>query len=68
MKSKVYDILRQNNLDFSKFNIDSLKQAGIQNIVNNLELYYDKPYTCESVIKELFQRGVMEQIRKTQSV
>jgi hypothetical protein len=68
MKSKVYDILRQNNLDVTKFNIDTLKQAGIQNIVNNLEFYYDKPYTCESVIKELFQRGVLEQIKKTQSV
>lgn len=68
MKSKVYDILRQHNLDVAKFNIDVLKQAGIQNVVNHLEFYYDKPYTCESVIKELFQRGVLEQIKKTQSI
>ena len=67
MKSKVYDILKQSDLDLSKFNIDILCQAGINNIVDNIEFYYDKTYTCESVLKELFKRGVIEQIKKTQS-
>jgi hypothetical protein len=67
MKQKVYNILMERNMDSSKFNIDLLCQAGINNIISNLEFYYDKPYTCESVLKELFRRGVMEQIKKTQS-
>ena len=33
----------------------------------NIEFYYDKPYTCESVFKELFDRGVIEEIKKSQS-
>lgn len=64
MKSKVYDILRQKNLDTTKFNIEILCQAGIKNIVDNLEFYYDKQYTCESVIKELFTKGVIGEIKK----
>jgi hypothetical protein len=68
MKQKVYNILREKNLDINKYNIEILYNAGIRNIVNNIEFYYDKPYTCESVLKELFLRGVLEQIRKTQSL
>lgn len=67
MKDKIYTLLNQKNLDITKFNIDRLYQAGITNIVNNIEFYYDKPYTCESVLKELFNRGVMEEITKVQS-
>lgn len=67
MKQKVYSILMEKNMDIDKYNIDMLCQAGINNIISNLEFYYDKPYSCESVLKELFSRGVIEQIKKTQS-
>jgi len=67
MKQKVYNILMEKNMDTTKFNIDMLCQAGINNIISNLEFYYDKPYSCESVLKELFSRGVIEYIKKTQS-
>ena len=63
MKDKIYTLLSQRNLDVKKFNIDLLYQAGINNIVDNIEFYYDKPYTCESVLKELFNRGVSEEIK-----
>ncbi len=58
----------ERNLDISQFNIDSLCDAGMSNITRNVEFYYDKPYTCESVLKELFIRGVVDYIKKTQSI
>ena len=67
MKEKIYVLLSQKNIDIKRFNIDKLYKAGINNIVNNIEFYYDKPYSCESVFKELFDRGVMEEITKVQS-
>lgn len=67
MREKIYILLSKYNLDIQKFNIDRLYQAGINNIVTHIEFYYDKPYTCESVFKELFDRGVIEEIKKSQS-
>jgi hypothetical protein len=68
MKQKVLNILNEKNLDYTKYNIDKLYQAGLENIINNIEFYYDKPYSCESVLKELFKRGVLDGIKKTQSI
>lgn len=67
MKDKIYTLLLQRNLDIKKFNIDKLYRAGMNNIIIHLDFYYDKPYSCESVLKELFDRGVMEEIEKSQS-
>lgn len=64
MKEKIYSILRQRNLDVSNYNIDILYKAGIKMIVDNVEFYYDKPYSCESVLKELFNRGIIEELKK----
>jgi len=64
MKEKIYSILLQRNLDINKYNIDSLYLAGVKMIVDNIEFYYDKPYSCESVFKELFNRGILEEIKK----
>lgn len=68
MKEQIYTLLVQRNLDVRKFNIDILYQAGINNIIKNIEFYYNKPYSCESVFKELFDRGIIEEIKKVQSV
>ncbi len=67
MKEKIYILLSRYNLDIHKYNIERLYQAGMKNIIENIEFYYDKPYTCESVFKELFDRGVIEEIKKSQS-
>lgn len=64
MKEKIYIILSQRNIDIATVNIDILYKAGIKKIVENIEFYYDKPYSCESVFKELFDRGVIEEIKK----
>lgn len=68
MKDKIYILLIQKNLDITKYNVERLYQAGLNKIIDNIEFYYDKPYSCESVFKELFDRGVMEEVRKVQSV
>lgn len=44
-----------------------LYQAGINNIMRNIEYYHDKPYTCQSVIQELFERGVIEKIKESKN-
>ena len=36
----------------------------MENVRDNIEFYFDKPYTCESVIKELFIRGIISYIEK----
>jgi hypothetical protein len=63
MKQQILTLLSERNIDTSKYDIDFLYRAGMLNISNNIEFYYDKPYTCESVIKELFIRGVVECIK-----
>ena len=67
MKNKIYLLLCQLNLDRTKYSVELLYRAGIDKIMDNIEYYYDKPYSCESVLKELFDRGVMEEIKKVQS-
>lgn len=64
MKQKILTILMERKLDIHQYNIDILYEAGMKNIYNNIEFYCDKTYTCESVIKELFIRGVMDQIKR----
>lgn len=64
MKQIIINILNQQNLEVRKYNIDVLYQAGINNILKYIEYYHDKPYSCQSVIKELFERGVIEKIKE----
>lgn len=62
MKQIIIKLLNQRNLDYNNNSLEFLYQAGINNIIKNIEYYYDKPYSCESVIKELFEKGVIEKI------
>lgn len=63
----IINLLSKNNLDKKTYNIEVLYRAGLDNIIDNIEYYYDKPYTCQSVLKELFERGVIQKIKETQS-
>jgi len=67
MRQIIINLLSQRNLEIRRYNLDVLYQAGINNILKNIEYYYDKPYTCQSVLKELFERGVIDKIRETQN-
>jgi hypothetical protein len=66
MKQIIINLLVQRNLEIKRYNLDVLYQAGINNILKNIEYYYDKPYSCDSVLKELFERGVIEELKETQ--
>lgn len=66
MKKIVFQLISKYSIS-SKY-ADDLYQIGLKNIMDNLEYYHDKTYTCESVLKELFIRGIESHIekRKTQ--
>lgn len=66
MKQIIIHLLNQRNLEVKRYNLDALYQAGMNNIIRNIEFYYDKPYTCQSVLKELFITGVIDKIKETQ--
>lgn len=63
MTFNIQTLLRQKSLE-SKQDIDMLYSAGMKNVIDNIEYYFDKPYSCESVLKELFERGVNKFIEK----
>jgi hypothetical protein len=56
-------ILYERNVENRKnIPLEILYKVGMDNVKNNIEFYYDKTYTCESVIKELFIRGIINYI------
>ena len=63
MTFNIQNLLRQKSLE-SKLEIDVLYQVGMKNVIDNIEYYFDKQYTCESVLSELFERGVNKFIEK----
>lgn len=62
MLYKVKEILDERKIESKNFPIESLYEAGMESVKRNIEFYFDKPYTCESVIKQLFIEGVIEYI------
>lgn len=58
MKHKIQEFLKERNINSRNFSVEELYKAGIDNVRENIEFYYDKTYSCESVIKELFIRGI----------
>lgn len=63
MKQKIQEFLRERNINSRNFSVEELYKAGIDNVRENIEFYYDKTYSCESVIKELFIRGIDNYIK-----
>ncbi len=61
MNNKFYEIIR---IQSSRLPIDDLYLAGMINVKENIEFYVDKTYTCESVIQELFRKGVKNYIER----
>jgi len=62
MLQRVKEILDQKNVEFENFPIEKLYKAGMDNVTSNIEYYFDKQYTCESVLNELFVRGIISYI------
>jgi hypothetical protein len=59
MKHRLFEFLRERNITTDK-SVEDLYKAGMENVKSNIEYYFDKTYSCESVIKELFIRGVIK--------
>jgi hypothetical protein len=64
MKHKIKELLLERNVEIENLSIDTLYKVGMENVRENIEFYFDKPYTCESVIKELFIRGIISYINE----
>lgn len=62
MKYRLFEFLRERNIDSRNIAAEDLYNAGMKNVKENIEFYFDKTYSCESVIKELFIRGVIGHI------
>ena len=65
MKHKISEFLQERKVDTKNLPLDILYKVGIENVRENIEFYFDKTYTCESVIKELFIRGIIDYLEKT---
>ena len=64
MICKVKELLDERNVRSENFPLEELYKVGMENVKDNIEFYFDKTYTCESVIKELFVRGIIQYIEK----
>jgi hypothetical protein len=60
----INELLLERNAENKNFPKEILYKVGMDNVRNNIEFYYDKTFTCESVIKELFIRGIINYIEK----
>lgn len=65
MKKPIYQFLNDKNLNLKKYSNEDLYNAGIKGIIDNIDYYFDKEYTCESVLKQLFTIGIKDYIEKT---
>lgn len=58
----IKQLLNERKVETKNFPVETLYKVGMENVKQNIEFYFDKPYTCESVIKELFVRGIIDYI------
>ena len=64
MKNMIKSLLIERNVEVKNFSYETLYKVGMENVRDNIEFYFDKTFTCESVIKELFIRGIINSIEK----
>ena len=58
----IKQLLNERKVETKNFPVETLYKVGMENVKQNIEFYFDKPYTCESVIKELFIRCIIDYI------
>jgi len=64
MLHRIKEMLDERNVESENFQMEKLYKAGMENVRNNIEYYFDKQYTCESVLQELFVRGMISYINE----
>lgn len=62
---RIKEILLEREVSIENLPLDTLYKVGMDNVRENIEFYFDKTYTCESVIKELFIRGIINYIQQS---
>jgi hypothetical protein len=62
MLHRIKELLDERNVESGNLPVENLYKAGMENVRNNIEYYFDKQYTCESVLQELFVRGMISYI------
>ena len=62
---RIKEILLERDVSIENLPLDTLYKVGMDNVRENIEFYFDKTYTCESVIKELFIRGIINYIQQS---
>ena len=65
MMHRIKEILLEREVSIENLPLDTLYKVGMDNVRENIEFYFDKTYTCESVIKELFIRGIINYIQQS---
>jgi hypothetical protein len=65
MMHRIKEILLERDVSIENLPLDTLYKVGMDNVRENIEFYFDKTYTCESVIKELFIRGIINYIQQS---
>jgi hypothetical protein len=59
----IKELLKQRNINTNDVPLDILYNVGMNNIKDNIEYYFDKKFSCDSVIPELFISGIVDYLK-----
>jgi hypothetical protein len=59
----IKELLKQRNINTNDVPLDILYNVGMNNIKDNIEYYFDKKFSCDTVIPELFISGILEYLK-----
>lgn len=57
------EIIKQIKPNCDELEYQQLYKAGIHHIIENIDYYIDKPFSCHSVLQTLFKEGIIKQIK-----
>lgn len=59
----IKELLKQRNINTNDVPLDILYNVGMNNIKDNIEYYFDKKFSCDTVIPELFISGIVDYLK-----
>jgi hypothetical protein len=59
----IKELLKQRNINTNDVPLDIIYNVGMNNIKDNIEYYFDKKFSCDSVIPELFISGIVDYLK-----
>ena len=66
MNQTLHSFITQKSLE-CKEDSKLLYDKGMEYLLQNIEYYFDKPYSCDTVLKELFERGINNFIKQNKT-